>query len=65
RLGVAIRNFGLDGRPSGEVSYLDLQNGEPVTVTGDEFARVTPPTTFLLGVSTSRTLSRAYFTVTP
>ncbi|MEL6445804.1 MAG: PorV/PorQ family protein [Bacteroidota bacterium] len=51
RLGVAIRNFGLDGRPSGEVSYLDLQNGEPVTVTGDEFARVTPPTTFLLGVS--------------
>lgn len=51
RLGVAIRNFGLDGRPSGEVSFLDLQDGEPVTVTGDDFARVTPPTTFLLGVS--------------
>ncbi|MEM8598631.1 MAG: PorV/PorQ family protein [Bacteroidota bacterium] len=51
RLGVAIRNFGLDGTPSGAVSYLDLQDGEPVTVTGDDFASITPPTTFLLGVS--------------
>ena len=51
RLGVAIRNFGLDGRPGGSVEREGFENGTPTTVTEDDFARITPPTTFLLGVS--------------
>ena len=49
QMAVVIRNFGLDGTPSGEL---------PRTVIGDESIRVendfeslTPPTTFLLGLT--------------
>lgn len=48
RLGVAIRNFGLNGRPSGEV---DIANPDGSTETLDDFEQVTPPTTFLLGIA--------------
>ena len=47
RIGVAIRNFGLDAEPSGEVTRETL--GGPVTA--EDFERVLPPTTFLLGVT--------------
>ena len=48
QLGVAIRNFGLNGRPDGEVSVL---TGDGETETIDSFEQITPPTTFLLGVA--------------
>src|SRR5690554_5405746 len=48
KLGVAIRNFGLNARPSGEV---DVSNPDGSAETLDTFEQITPPTTFLLGVA--------------
>lgn len=48
QLGVAIRNFGLNGRPSGEVA---VTNPDGSIVNISEFEQITPPTTFLLGVA--------------
>lgn len=48
RMGVAIKNFGLDATPSGEIER-ELSDGSTVTET--EFASITMPTTFLLGLS--------------
>jgi hypothetical protein len=48
QLGVAIRNFGLDGRPSGTLDRLVLGSGQ---VSMDEFESITPPTTFLMGIT--------------
>lgn len=48
RLGVAIRNFGLNGRPGGEVA---VTNPDGSTALLDGFEQITPPTTFLLGIA--------------
>jgi hypothetical protein len=48
-MGVAVRNFGLDGTPSGEIDRVVI--GSPVPVVEDKFESITPPTTFLLGFS--------------
>jgi len=48
QMAVAIRNFGVDGRLDGVLERLVLE-GEGV-VTETDFGRITPPTTFLLGV---------------
>ncbi|NNE35300.1 MAG: PorV/PorQ family protein [Rhodothermales bacterium] len=48
-MGVAVRNFGLDGNPSGEIDRIVI--GSPVPVVEDKFESITPPTTFLLGFS--------------
>lgn len=48
RLGVAIRNFGLNGHPSGEVA---VTNPDGSTSALDDFEQITPPTTFLLGIA--------------
>ncbi len=50
RIGVAIRNFGLDATPSGEISRVD-PNAPGGVATTDDFESITPPTTFLLGLS--------------
>ncbi len=47
QIAVAIRNFGVDTNPSGSVTRETL-NG---TVTEDDFESITPPTTFLLGIT--------------
>ena len=47
-IGVAIRNFGLNGQADGEI---DRQTVEGTTVTETQFEDVVPPTTFMLGVS--------------
>lgn len=47
RLGVAIRNFGFNISPDGELPRTGL-DGEVIE---DEFDGIEPPTTFLLGVS--------------
>ena len=47
-IGIAIRNFGLNGVASGD---LPRQTVEGETVTEDEFEDLVPPTTFLLGMS--------------
>ncbi len=49
QMGVAVRNFGLDGTPSGSISRTVIgQTGQQVE---DDFESMTPPTTFLLGFS--------------
>lgn len=47
-IGVAIRNFGLNGEADGELPRQTVDGG---TVVEGEFEDVVPPTTFLLGVS--------------
>ncbi len=47
QMAVAIRNFGLDGRTEGSLTRLTLEGPETIT----DFDRITPPTTFLLGIS--------------
>ena len=47
RMAVAVRNFGFDGRPEGELSRPVIAN-EPVRIESD-FEAMTPPTTFHLG----------------
>lgn len=48
QMAVAIRNFGLDGTPSGDLNRLVIGEGTS-TVPVDDFESITPPTTFLLG----------------
>ena len=47
-IGIAIRNFGLNGLASGD---LPRRTVEGETETEDEFEDIVPPTTFLLGMS--------------
>jgi hypothetical protein len=47
QMAVAVRNFGLDGEPGGEIARVVLE-GEG-TLVEDDFESITPPTTFLLG----------------
>ena len=47
QIGVAIRNFGLNGQAEGEIER-ETVDGE--TVIEDEFEDLVPPTTFMLGV---------------
>lgn len=49
-MGVAIRHFGLDGNPSGELRRTDPNAPGGETVETD-FETITLPTTFLLGLS--------------
>jgi hypothetical protein len=46
QMAVSIRNFGVDGTPSGELERIVIGQG---TLVENEFTSVTPPTTFLLG----------------
>ncbi len=46
-IGVAIRNFGLNGHADGEIERPTVEGG---TVVEDEFEDLVPPTTFMLGV---------------
>ncbi|HMB91743.1 MAG TPA: PorV/PorQ family protein [Rhodothermales bacterium] len=48
QMAVAIRNFGVDGTPSGTISRTTIDEG---TVVEDDFESFTPPTTFLLGLT--------------
>lgn len=47
RMAVAVRNFGFDGRPEGELSRPVIAN-DPIRIES-EFEAMTPPTTFHLG----------------
>ena len=49
QLGVAIRNFGLDGTPQGELNRTAIGSSDPVVE--DDFESFTPPTTFLMGLT--------------
>ena len=49
QMAVSVRNFGLDSFTSGELSRGVISN--PSTITENDFESVTPPTTFLLGLS--------------
>ena len=47
QIGVAIRNFGLNGQAAGEI---ERQTVDGETVVEDEFEDLVPPTTFMLGL---------------
>ena len=47
-IGIAIRNFGLNGTASGD---LPRETVEGETVVEDDFEDLVPPTTFMLGMS--------------
>lgn len=49
QMAVAMRNFGLDGAPKGELERVVI--GGDGTVVEDEFESITPPTTFLFGIT--------------
>lgn len=49
QMAVAIRNFGLDGTPVGELERVTIGGGG--SVVEDDFEAVTPPTTFLFGIT--------------
>lgn len=49
QMGVAVRNFGLDGTPSGELERT-IVGPNPVKLETD-FERATAPTTFLMGIA--------------
>ena len=49
QIGVAIRNFGLDGTPSGELTRTAIGSSDPVVE--NDFESFTPPTTFLMGIT--------------
>lgn len=49
QMAVAVRNFGLDGSPSGELNRVVLEGSGELLET--EFESATPPTTFLLGLT--------------
>ena len=46
-IGVAIRNFGLNGQAEGEIERPTVDGGVAVE---DEFEDLVPPTTFMLGI---------------
>ena len=47
QIGVAIRNFGLNGEADGEIERPTVDGG---TVVESEFEDLVPPTTFMLGI---------------
>lgn len=49
QMAVAVKNFGLDGTPSGSIERIVIGESQPVLE--DDFESITPPTSFLLGVS--------------
>jgi len=49
QMAVAVRNFGLDSFSDGEISRTIIEN--PSTRLENEFESITPPTTFLLGLT--------------
>ena len=48
-MAVSVRNVGLDGNPSGDIDRTII--GEVTEVTENDFQSITPPTTFLLGIT--------------
>jgi len=48
-MGVAVRNFGLDGTPSGQIERT-IVGADPVALETD-FESTTAPTTFLMGIT--------------
>lgn len=48
-MAVALRNFGLDGRPSGSLSRPVI--ADPPVAVEEDFETLTPPTSFHLGVA--------------
>ena len=51
QIGVAIRNFGLDGTPEGELTRTVIGSSEQAVE--NDFESFTPPTTFLMGITYS------------
>ena len=51
QMAVAIRNFGTDVDPTGDITRVVV--GSPAEVVEDDFEPITPPTSFLLGVAYS------------
>lgn len=49
QMAVAMRNFGLDSSPVGELERVVI--GGDGTVVEDDFEAITPPTTFLFGIT--------------
>ncbi len=49
QMAVAVRNFGLDAAPTGSIERIAIGSSTPVVE--DDFESITPPTSFLLGVS--------------
>ncbi|GIV61506.1 MAG: hypothetical protein KatS3mg044_0372 [Rhodothermaceae bacterium] len=49
RMAVAIRNFGFDARPAGSLRRTVI--GQPSEIVETEFESITPPTTFLFGLT--------------
>lgn len=49
QMAVAIRNFGLDGTPSGTINRTVIGDGG--TTIENDFESLTPPTTFLMGLT--------------
>lgn len=49
QMAVAIRNFGLDSTPKGELERIAIGSNSPVVE--DDFEAITPPTTFLFGIT--------------
>jgi hypothetical protein len=49
QMAVSIRNFGLDSTPSGDLGRIVIS--EEGSVTESDFESLTPPTTFLLGLT--------------
>ena len=49
QMAVAIRNFGLDSTPTGELERTIIGSGG--SVVENDFESITPPTTFLLGLT--------------
>jgi hypothetical protein len=49
QMAVVIRNFGLDGTPTGHIDRVGLTDSG--VITEEDFEQITPPTTFLLGLA--------------
>lgn len=49
QMAVSVRNFGFDGRPNGAIERTVI--GENSVVSESKFESVTPPTTFMMGLT--------------
>ncbi len=49
QMAVAIRNFGFDANPTGDITRTVI--GPQTVVSENDFESITPPTTFLLGIT--------------
>lgn len=51
QMAVAIRNLGIDAAPKGEIERVTVDPSGNSVTTENDFESITPPTTFLLGLS--------------